>query len=315
MDKLDKKILEQLILNSRISVKRLAKNIESSREVVNYRINNLNKELIKKYTTQINYKRLGYKKHTCFIKFKGISLKEEEEIIKFLTNHELIMYLSPIIGKWNIAFDILAKDDAKLKNILDNINNFYSKYLDKCIVIGTGIEEYTFPTKYIEIVNTQKNKKHKIDHGIDKIDKKILGLLSNNSRLSYIEISKKINLNPNTIKYRIKKLEESKIILGYTLFIDFKKLDYELYNLQLSYNKNNEKLKSFFQRHPKVVYYYRYLGNENWDIDIGLIVKNSSELRNFIIEIRKVFPEITIFDIYILTKILKDHAPKGIFKD
>jgi DNA-binding Lrp family transcriptional regulator len=316
MDKLDKKILEQLILNSRIPIKKLAKNIGASREVVNYRINKLNKNLIKEYTTIINFKKLGYKKYTCFMKFKGISLEKEKEILTSLVKNELIMFLSPIIGKWNVAFDIITKDQKEVEETINKILSFCSDYLDTYVLLGTNIEEQTFPTKYIGIIETKKNIKKQSNYKLDQTDKRILELLSNNSRLSFIELSKKLNIIPNTIKYRLKNLEKTGVILGYSISIDFKKLDFELYNLQLkSNNFKNKRLQDFFKSHPKVVYYYKYLGNENWDIDIGLIIKDSIELREFIIDLRKNFKEVAIYEIYILTEIIKDYYPKGIFKN
>ncbi|MCC7552837.1 Lrp/AsnC family transcriptional regulator [Candidatus Micrarchaeota archaeon] len=319
MDKKDEKILKELLLNSRESTNKLAKKVNISREVANYRINKLKYTFIKDFTTLIDFKKLGYKKYGCFIQFKGISLEQEEIIIKYLINHNSIMYLSPIIGKWNVAFDILAKNEKELKDITNDITEKCKKYLDKFILTGTGMHEENFPTKFVgeeyKLTKLKKQKKQK-EYTIDEMDKKIIKILSNDSRISYVELAKKLNLTPNSIKYRIKNLEKSKIILGYTISIDFKKLGYEVYNLQLKLDiLENKKLYSFLRQHPKVIYYYNYLGHENWDLDIGLIISNSLELRKFIIDIRKNFGEIIkLYDIYILTEIFKNYYPKNIFK-
>ena len=53
---------------------------------------------------------------------------------------------------------------------------------------------------------------------VDKTDLRILKIISENARLSNIEIGKKLGLAPNTVKNRIKALEKKKVIQGYSPF-------------------------------------------------------------------------------------------------
>ena len=74
-------------------------------------------------------------------------------------------------------------------------------------------------------------------------------------------------------------------------------------------------LKDFLRNNKHATYFYKYLGNENWDFDIGLIVKNSEELREFMINLREKFEEIKIHDIYVVLEESKgNYAPKGVFR-
>jgi hypothetical protein len=60
--------------------------------------------------------------------------------------------------------------------------------------------------------------------------------------------------------------------------------------------------------------YYKHLGQENWDLDIGILVKDAMELREFMIEVRNSFETLKIHDMYLVTHIIKDNiAPEGIF--
>ncbi len=59
---------------------------------------------------------------------------------------------------------------------------------------------------------------------VDQKDIKILKELKNNSKLSAREISKKTRIAVTTIFNRIKKMERSKIIKGYTAIVDDGKL-------------------------------------------------------------------------------------------
>ena len=56
---------------------------------------------------------------------------------------------------------------------------------------------------------------------IDEIDKKIIEELSKNSRISMRELGEKIFLTGQATSTRVAKLEDMKIIKGYTLEVDY----------------------------------------------------------------------------------------------
>ena len=247
---------------------------------------------------------------------KNISLKREREFLDYLKEHPFVNYLSPIIGKWNLAFDILAKNRDHLYAIIKEITSNIQGYIESYIITSTGAEQETFPTKILNINKEIQSQKMYKKQKLDQTDSEVLNLLSKNSRIEYKEISEKLKITPNTIRYRIKNLENS-MIRNYTISIDIRKLGYEWQNIQLKVIGSKEDLlKQFLRQHKKVIYFYRYLGNENWDLDIGVIVKNPLELREFILELREKFGGIIkIYDIYIIIEELKgNYAPEGIFK-
>jgi Lrp/AsnC family leucine-responsive transcriptional regulator len=319
MDKKDKKILTELIVNSRIPINQLAKQVGISREVASYRLNNLiKKKVILGFYAVIDTEKLGFSRFTCFFQLKGITHEKEKEIIKSLSQNDFITYLSSVIGKWNIVFDLLAKDRNHLERIIKEITEKILTNLESYIIISAGAEQEMFPTKLLGIKKEIHYKKSDKKIKLDKIDLQILKLISTNSRIEYKELAEKIKLTANAIKYRIKNLEVVGIIKGYTASIDMRKLGYEWYNLQLKLtsNKKESELKRFLRQNLNVIYFYKYLGHENWDLDIGVIVKNSLELRDFILELREKFGDILkIYDIYIIVEESKpNQAPEGIFK-
>jgi len=319
MNKKDEKILIEITLNSRIPLNRLAKKVGISREVATYRLNNLIKnKIILGFYTIVDIEALGFSRYGCFFQLKGISHEKEKEFMNYLLKHEFVTYMGPVIGRWNVIFDIFAKDNEHLQKIIQEIVNKIEKYIEKYSIISMGTALESFPIKILGSKREIEYKKSK-EIKLDKKDLEILKILSNNSRTEYKEISKKLNMTANAIKYRIKNLEKTGIIKGYTISIDKRKLEYEFYNLQLKVteNKKEEELRKFLKNNKHAIYLYKYLGNENWDLDIGLIVKNSSELRNFILELREYFGDIIkIHDLYIVVEETKgDYAPSGVFKN
>lgn len=56
--------------------------------------------------------------------------------------------------------------------------------------------------------------------GLDKIDKKIIELLTENARMSYVDIAKEVGISRIAVKSRIDALEEKQIIEQYTIIVN-----------------------------------------------------------------------------------------------
>ena len=63
---------------------------------------------------------------------------------------------------------------------------------------------------------------------LDAIDRRILGILQENGRLSNQEIAERVNLSPSPCLRRIRRLEESGVIRGYVALLDAQKLGLDL---------------------------------------------------------------------------------------
>jgi Lrp/AsnC family transcriptional regulator for asnA, asnC and gidA len=61
---------------------------------------------------------------------------------------------------------------------------------------------------------------------LDEIDHQILDLLIDNTRTAFTDIAKKLLISAGTVHVRVKKMEDSGIIKGSSLTLDYKKLGY-----------------------------------------------------------------------------------------
>ncbi len=315
----DKKILSELMLDARIPITKLAKKVGVSREVANYRIKKLEeKQTIKGYYVLVNYEALGFSRQVIFLQLKGVNSKQEKEIINKIANHEYTTYLSPIIGKWNVVFDILTKNEKMLEKVVKEIITPIQQYVDSFILITSNTKGEFFPTKFLGIKkdNESVNKTTK-PYELDDLDKNILRELSKNARTDYILLSNKLDVPATTIAFRVKKLQKNNILQGSTISIDYKHFGWDFYNLQLkSQNTNLKEFFEFVKEHNNIIFYYEYLGHENWDIDLGIIAKNTEELKEILIEIKQKFgEEIQIQNMYAVSNLLKDNiVPEGVLK-
>ncbi|MBI2148657.1 Lrp/AsnC family transcriptional regulator [Candidatus Woesearchaeota archaeon] len=114
---------------------------------------------------------------------------------------------------------------------------------------------------------------------LDQIDKNILFELDKDARRSVKEISKMLKLNRDTVAYRIKQLENNKIITGYYTVIDYSKIGYILTRLYIRFQDTTldieEQIINYLISLKSTFTIYKTEGD--WDIAVGLLVKSLDE--------------------------------------
>lgn len=112
-------------------------------------------------------------------------------------------------------------------------------------------------------------------YNIDKKDRQIITLISSNSRASLKLIAKKIGISKVAVLKRINKLENQKIINGYSCFIDFQKLGFGVYQAGIKTNMSESEKKIYLKKisqNPFVSQILSLSGGD-WDYLIRFYVK------------------------------------------
>jgi Lrp/AsnC family transcriptional regulator for asnA, asnC and gidA len=68
---------------------------------------------------------------------------------------------------------------------------------------------------------------------LDDKDKKILNMLQENSRMSYIHIANELRISEATVRYRVKNLLDNGIINRFTVLLDPRKVGYPITGILL----------------------------------------------------------------------------------
>ena len=117
---------------------------------------------------------------------------------------------------------------------------------------------------------------------VDVIDIKIINQLNENSRASFAEIGRFINLSASSVRERIQKLEDVGIIKNYTLKVDNDKLGFGL-EVFIMLKLFSGKLKVFMKKiesFDEVKEAYRITGPQN--IHMRVVLKDQLHLQQFI---------------------------------
>lgn len=119
---------------------------------------------------------------------------------------------------------------------------------------------------------------------LDKIDKKLLELLQNDSKLNIKEIAAKMNLTKTPVYERIKKLEKSGVIDKYVAVVNREKLDSNMV-VFCTVTLDSQKLEQInifndaISKIPEVVECY-LMGGSN-DFLLKVVVKDLNEYHLF----------------------------------
>ena len=298
MDIKDKKLIYLLDLNSRSKEIELARQLKTRKQVINYRIKRLESEkIIKKFQTVINLDSLGIGIYTnVYFKILGASKAKEEEIINFLINNNNVGYIALLGGRFDLSIVLVAKNIQQLEENLNSIINRYSEELREHMVsLRTfGVK---FPKKYLLVRKVEAKRiftKERNLEKIDNLDKQILQILSQNSRLSIVDISNKLKIPFSTIRARIKSLESRNVIAGYSILPDLNKLGMLNYKLFIKLRNKSEdsykKLLSFSEAHKNIIWVFKTLGEH--DCELRIEAESQEKYQEIIKEIRSHFSQI-----------------------
>jgi Lrp/AsnC family leucine-responsive transcriptional regulator len=311
LDKKDKKILFYLLQDSRQSYKILGKKIGMSKELVSYRIKRLIKNrIILNFSIIINFERLGYALMQTNYKFINVNPEKKEEIIHFLVTNKHTMYVSHIEGIYDLQVEFYMGKPYEFEKLMDVIREKYSPYLIfKLSMYTIRAEFYTFSFLIHGAI-----KKKIVDwiwgqqlYDIDNLDFKILSVLSKNSRIPIKNLANDLNSTVSTINNRIKNMKEENIIALYTINVDWSKLGYRWFHLQISlkdYTKKNKIIK-YMRENPYLIRRFKFL-DLDMDLHFTLLLKNMEQLRTIIEELSTVFPNsINDYHFYSTFKVYK----------
>lgn len=117
---------------------------------------------------------------------------------------------------------------------------------------------------------------------VDATDLKIINILKANARLAYAEIGKQIFLSPSSVRDRIKKLEDTGVIKGYTLRLDQSLMgnNLEVFIMLKIFSGKFNSAMAEIESYPEVKDAYRITGQHNFHIRVAL--RDQLHLQQFI---------------------------------
>ncbi|MEK3913361.1 Lrp/AsnC family transcriptional regulator [Paenibacillus sp. FSL H7-0331] len=125
-----------------------------------------------------------------------------------------------------------------------------------------------------------------MDHLIDDIDKKIMQLLQHHARMSISQISKEISMSQPSVKERILKLEEKKIISGYGTIFNLREMNRGTTTFILIKTERCQELVDFCKEAREVTDLFRISGEFNYLIQVQTAsIEELAEFQDSLVEL------------------------------
>ena len=170
-----------------------------------------------------------------------------------------------------------------------DIRNYFSKipYLPKYFYIILGLLRFIEKGRFDYGAEYKKIK-------LDVKDKKILAILSTNSRMPLTQIARKTGLSRDAVDYRINRLIKEEIIIRFFPNINYEVLGLYIFHIFFLVDEKDpeEKIKfiEYIKSHPNVFSLIEY--TDNWDFEVSIIAKNLIEFDTTILQICSKFPDL-----------------------
>ncbi len=122
-----------------------------------------------------------------------------------------------------------------------------------------------------------------IDNQIDELDRKIILLIANNARISFLEVARICNVSGAAIHQRIQKLQASGVITGSAFTLDVKRIGYETcayVNLDFPPATNLAQVEKELEKIPEIVECHHTTGA--YDLLVKIYAQNNAHLHDII---------------------------------
>ncbi|MBT4351019.1 Lrp/AsnC family transcriptional regulator [archaeon] len=140
---------------------------------------------------------------------------------------------------------------------------------------------------------------------IDLKDKRILREIFSNGRMPYSEIGKKVRLSKEVVRYRIEKLKEKGLLLGFNTVYNVRKIKWHIFLVYIKLKDiNNEKeneIIKYLIDHPNIAWCVKCIGN--YDFVLKIFVKDRIHLGNILKEMEQKYNN---FDEFIVDNTIKE---------
>ena len=291
----DKAILAELGLKARQNLTELARKVRLSKQVVSYRIKQLEKmNIIRGYHAIPDIYRLGKTHFRVFVKYQQLNRENEARLVKELVRCPEISWLTLLDGDFDLEFVIWSDHIMKFEKIYDEILGRFGRYFqEKYFSIATRVEYLPF-----RFLNPGHGNGEGLVFGaghdqlpLDDIDKNILHETNRNGRISLADLAKKLGISVTIAKGRLQHLIETRVIIGFGMKIDHHRLGLTYRKVLLKLNTpardRIDRIADYLRRQDSVIFLVKTIGA--YDFEFELLTESNEEFYHLIKSFRSHF--------------------------
>ena len=294
LTKKDKRLLFYLDENARYSNTYLAKKTGMSVSNVIYRINRLVElKVIEEFYLLLNPFAFRSRYDRIMVSFK--SAWDPAVIKDYCLKDRKIGWFIFFDAKWNFSCQVWSNTAAETKQVMLGLLAKFGDTIEEYAISSViGIEKHEHNFLLPEKEAKQSSILATPAISLDALDKKILGLLSRQARMKLVDVATALACDYKTVSYRLKRLQDAGLIIGYKLKLNRFNLGYDYYKVLIQLGSHTlaqlQTLKATLRSDKRVLFITDGLG---WaDLEFEMFCGNQDEYRRFQTGLKKQFSPI-----------------------
>jgi len=298
IDLKDRKILYQLDLDSRQSNTQIGKKVGLKKDVVSYRIKQMEEEgIIKNYWTLVDAYKLGYIIFRFYITFQYVTPDVKNKIIEYLVKEKNTCVVYSIIGKYDLGVFLWLKDINDFYQFWEKLLDSYGDYFAEKI-FSLYVKWYTYRNSYLLLEEYKKSDRldYEITGGraktieIDEFDYQLLNEIAENARAPLIYLAEKLDCSSQMINYRLKNLIKKEVIQAFRPGIDISKFGMTQFKVDILLKEHTQRkyIIDYIKYNPYLIFIGTSAGVS--DLELEFALENSEKLHQIMEEISSKFP-------------------------
>jgi DNA-binding Lrp family transcriptional regulator len=308
LDEIDRKLLYELDLNARQPVSAISRKLGKSKETVNFRLRRLVKSgVVSNFYTVFDAARMGKYYFKLYLKFKSSAPEKQEEILEYLKGLKSVVYLASVEGTYDCVFLVMVRNAVDILQALDPFMKKYGKYvLEKETVVI--ICEHRLNQRFLYAGKERTDRKFSLEpreYYSDEADIAVMRAVAQDARATISEIAKKTGLTPSVVGYRLRKLQDDGVIIGYAATLNYAKLGLQFVqlNITLSDLSAKKKILAYFAATDRCLFALEIVGK--YDLVVEVFVESQQELQAIVDGFRRKFAD--AYHEYDISTITKEH--------
>lgn len=281
IDKKDRILLHELSNNCRQGFSALAKKAGISKQMVHYRVSRLIRlRILRETILVVDVGKLGYQNYGVY--FQWNNRRHEKRFVEELKACPFVRYASGGTGKLNFVVTFNARSPMGFQRIWDGFLHRYEGAL-KVYSIQVITEYRGFESCALDGEQGRRPAGPSLMTGdervaLDSLDGSILKILCDDARASLVRIARETGSSPDTVKGRIRRMEEEGLIQGYQWMVDLRAVGLRWYEVPISLtDMTKQKWESLYQycsSNPRIALYVRSMGR----FEVMLLFEVSDDL-------------------------------------
>jgi DNA-binding Lrp family transcriptional regulator len=127
--------LRRISQQANLSLIEISRKTGLSLDIVKYRLQQLNKNIILSNRILLNFNRIGYYHHVILLKIRRASLEEENKLVSWCASQPSVLYCSKRIGQYDFEINPAIKDIGELNSLLEELKKEFYEIIDSHEVI------------------------------------------------------------------------------------------------------------------------------------------------------------------------------------